>query len=55
MENPVLIGHRGCNYEGFNQNTIRAFKKVYADGCREIELDIIISRDNKMFVVHNST
>ncbi len=53
MKNPILVGHRGCNYEGINQNTMRSFHRVYAEGCRGIEFDIIPSKDKKLFVVHN--
>jgi glycerophosphoryl diester phosphodiesterase len=49
----ILIGHRGCSYPGFNQNTIRAFKKVADEGIPAIEFDVQLSADGQLAVVHN--
>jgi glycerophosphoryl diester phosphodiesterase len=49
----LIIGHRGCNYKGYNQNTIRAYKKVISDGAPAIEMDVQLTKDNKLVVVHN--
>ena len=49
----LLIGHRGCKYPGFNQNTIRAFKKVASEGVPAIEFDVQRCRDGELVVVHN--
>jgi len=49
----LLIGHRGCNYPGYNQNTIRAFEKVAAQGVPAIEFDVQLSSDRQLVVVHN--
>lgn len=49
----LIIGHRGCNYKGYNQNTIRAYKKVISDGAVAFEMDVQLTRDNKLVVVHN--
>jgi len=49
----LLIGHRGCAYPGFNQNTIRAFEKVAGEGIPAIEFDIQLCGDGQLVVVHN--
>ncbi len=49
----LLIGHRGCSYPGYNQNTIRAFKKVASEGVAAIEFDVQLSADNQLVVIHN--
>ena len=49
----ILIGHRGCAYSGFNQNTIRAFEKVASENIPAIEFDVQLSGDGQLVVVHN--
>ncbi len=49
----LLIGHRGCRYQGFNQNTIRAFEKVTTEGVPAIEFDVQLSSDDQLVVLHN--
>lgn len=49
----LLIGHRGCYYPGYNQNTIRAFQKVATDGAPAIEFDVQLCGDGQLVVVHN--
>lgn len=49
----ILIGHRGCAYPGFNQNTIRAFDKVAGEGVPAIEFDVQLCGDGQLVVVHN--
>ncbi len=49
----LIIGHRGCHYKGFNQNTLRAYKKVIEEGCKAIEIDVQLSLDNQLIVIHN--
>lgn len=49
----LLIGHRGCSYPGYNQNTIRAFDKVASEGVPAIEFDVQLSSDRQLVVVHN--
>ncbi|WP_320173397.1 glycerophosphodiester phosphodiesterase family protein [Maridesulfovibrio sp.] len=49
----MLIGHRGCKYPGYNQNTIRAFEKVTSEGVPAIEFDVQLSSDKELVVVHN--
>lgn len=49
----MLIGHRGCKYPGYNQNTLRSFEKVTSEGVPAIEFDVQISADEELVVVHN--
>jgi glycerophosphoryl diester phosphodiesterase len=49
----LLIGHRGCHYPGYNQNTIRAFAKVAAEGVPAIEFDVQLCADGQLVVIHN--
>ncbi|BHH85318.1 glycerophosphodiester phosphodiesterase [Desulforhopalus sp. 52FAK] len=49
----ILIGHRGCFYPGYNQNTIRAFDKVAKEGVPAIEFDVQLCGDGELVIVHN--
>ncbi len=49
----ILIGHRGCSYLGYNQNTIRAFDKVTQEGIPAIEFDVQLCADGELIVIHN--
>ncbi|NDV24252.1 glycerophosphodiester phosphodiesterase [Desulfovibrio sp. JC022] len=49
----ILIGHRGCKYPGYNQNTIRSFTKVTSEGVAAIEFDVQLSADKELVIVHN--
>jgi glycerophosphoryl diester phosphodiesterase len=49
----LLIGHRGCNYAGYNQNTIRSFERVASEGVPAIEFDVQLCADGELVVVHN--
>ncbi len=49
----ILIGHRGCSYPGYNQNTIRAFNKVVQEGVPAIEFDVQLCGDGQLVVIHN--
>jgi len=49
----LIIGHRGCSYKGFNQNTIRCYKKIIDEGAKAFEFDVQLTKDNHLVVVHN--
>jgi len=50
----LKIGHRGaCGYEP--ENTLRSFKKALALGVDMIELDIWLTKDNRIVVIHDIT
>lgn len=49
----LIIGHRGCHYDGYNQNTMRAYQKVTDEGVPAIEIDVQLTKDNELVVIHN--
>ncbi len=49
-----LIGHRGASgYEP--ENTIRSFRRAFQDGANAIELDLRITADGHIVVIHDRT
>lgn len=49
-----LIGHRG--YPAlYPENTMLSFRKAAEAGCNGIELDIALTKDNKVVVIHDKT
>ncbi len=51
---PLLIGHRGYPAR-FPENTLAAFEGAMQAGCDMIELDVTLSRDRKVVVIHDDT
>ena len=51
---PLLIGHRGYPAK-FPENTLAAFEGAIQAGCDMIELDVTLTRDRKVVVVHDDT
>ncbi len=49
---PVLVGHRG-DIAAAPENTISAFRKAYENGARAFELDIVITEDGEVIVLHD--
>ncbi len=49
----LIIGHRGCYFKGFNQNTLRSFSEVIARGAKAIEFDVQKTKDDELVIVHN--
>ncbi|MCY1152693.1 MAG: glycerophosphodiester phosphodiesterase family protein [Sphaerochaetaceae bacterium] len=49
----LIIGHRGCSYKGYNQNTIRSYRKIIEEGAKAFEFDVQLTCDNELVVVHN--
>jgi glycerophosphoryl diester phosphodiesterase len=51
---PLLIGHRG--YPAlFPENTLASFEGAMQAGCDMIELDVTLTRDRKVVVIHDDT
>ena len=48
----ILIGHRGCSYPGYNQNTIRAFNKVAQEGVPAVLVYTVNSPDELQALAH---
>ena len=54
LKRPVLIAHRGYNTR-YPENTLAAFEAALKSGAEMIELDITLSRDRNMVVIHDDT
>jgi glycerophosphoryl diester phosphodiesterase len=51
---PLLIGHRGYPAK-FPENTLASFEGAMQAGCHMIELDVTLTRDRKVVVIHDDT
>jgi glycerophosphoryl diester phosphodiesterase len=54
IRRPLLIGHRGYPAR-FPENTPAAFEGAVQAGCDMIELDVTLTRDRKVVVIHDDT
>jgi len=54
MARPLLIAHRGYSAE-FPENTLAAFQGALDAGCHMIELDVTLTRDRRVVVIHDDT
>jgi glycerophosphoryl diester phosphodiesterase len=54
MELPILIAHRGGSLEA-PENTLAAFRHAIELGMRYVELDVQMSRDDELVVIHDET
>jgi glycerophosphoryl diester phosphodiesterase len=52
-QTPLIIAHRGSSAIA-PENTIAAFKQAAADGANAIELDIHLTKDGEIAVIHDS-
>ena len=51
---PVVIGHRGCRVN-CPENTLASFSAAMAAGADMIELDVTLSKDRQVVVIHDDT
>jgi glycerophosphoryl diester phosphodiesterase len=51
---PWIIGHRGYHAK-YPENTIASFEAAIEAGATMIELDVMLSRDRKLVVIHDAT
>ena len=51
---PWIIAHRGYKKK-YPENTLAAFKAAMDAGVPMIELDVMLSRDRKLVVIHDET
>lgn len=51
---PLIIGHRGAAGEA-PENTLRSFQLAFEQGADAIELDIHLSADGELVVIHDHT
>jgi glycerophosphoryl diester phosphodiesterase len=54
FDRPLLIGHRGYPAR-YPENTLASFKGAIAAGCDMIELDVTLTRDRRVVVIHDDT
>jgi glycerophosphoryl diester phosphodiesterase len=54
MELPILIAHRGGSLEA-PENTMAAFRHAIELGMRFVELDVQMTRDGELVVIHDET
>ena len=47
-----VFAHRGFSGK-YPQNTMLAFKEAEKTGCDGIELDVQITRDGELVIIHN--
>jgi len=50
----IITGHRGA-LGTEPENTLRSFRRAVADGCDEIELDLRVTADGELVVLHDAT
>ena len=50
----IITGHRGA-LGTEPENTLRSFHRAVADGCDEIELDLRVTADDQLVVLHDAT
>jgi glycerophosphoryl diester phosphodiesterase len=51
---PLLIGHRGYPVK-FPENTLASFEGAIQARCDMVELDVTLTRDRKVVVIHDDT
>jgi len=54
MHRPLVLGHRGWR-DRFPENTLASFQAALALGCDALELDVHLSRDREVVVLHDET
>lgn len=50
----IITGHRGA-LGSEPENTLRSFRRAVEQGCDEIELDLRVTADGKLVVIHDAT
>jgi glycerophosphoryl diester phosphodiesterase len=51
---PRIVAHRGASHEA-PENTIAAFKRAYTLGAEAVELDVRVTQDGEVVVIHDAT
>ena len=54
FKTPWIVGHRGYCAK-YPENTLISFQAAVEAGARMIELDVMLSRDRKVTVIHDAT
>jgi glycerophosphoryl diester phosphodiesterase len=50
----IITGHRGA-MGSEPENTLRSFRRAVRDGCDEVELDLRVTADGRLVVLHDAT
>ncbi|MFC9693930.1 glycerophosphodiester phosphodiesterase [Kribbella sp. NPDC056951] len=50
----IITGHRGA-LGTEPENTLRSFRRAVAEGCGELELDLRVTADGQLVVLHDAT
>ncbi|CCW65917.1 unnamed protein product [Phytomonas sp. Hart1] len=51
----LLFGHRGCRkVRGIPENTLRAFQYAFDNGCKGVECDVRLTKDDEVVVFHDN-
>jgi glycerophosphoryl diester phosphodiesterase len=51
---PIILGHRGASFEA-PENTLAAFRLALEQGADGLELDVTLTADGQVVVVHDDT
>ncbi|MDW6064895.1 glycerophosphodiester phosphodiesterase family protein [Streptomyces sp. FXJ1.4098] len=51
---PLVYGHRGARADE-PENTLRSFRRAHRVGAEGVELDVRVSRDGHLVVIHDAT
>lgn len=51
---PLVYGHRGARADE-PENTLRSFRRAHQVGAEGVELDVRVSRDGHLVVIHDAT
>ena len=54
FKRPLIIAHRGYRAK-YPENTLASFKAALDAGAGMIELDVMLTKDRKMVVIHDAT
>lgn len=54
FQRPLFVAHRGFS-ERYPENTMAAFEAAVQAGSRMIELDVTLSKDGEVVVIHDAT
>jgi glycerophosphoryl diester phosphodiesterase len=54
LRSPLIIGHRGAAGEA-PENTLASFRLAVEQGCDGVELDVHLTKDGKLAVIHDGT
>jgi glycerophosphoryl diester phosphodiesterase len=51
---PRIVAHRGASFDA-PENTLAAFKRAWALGAEAVELDVRVTSDGKVVVIHDAS